>query len=518
MKPQKTYENPILRGFHPDPSILRAGDDYYVVNSTFQYFPAILISHSRDLVHWETIGHAITESSSLDLSDLRDSHGIWAPDISFHNGMYYILATLRLNDPPEGKTAPRRVQLMMKSETPAGPYSTPVRLDVDSIDPSFFADDDGNCYLVISPGVCVAKLDAENMKLLERPTQVWAGTGRKSPEGPHIFKRNGYYYSVLAEGGTEYGHCVTAARSKNLRGPYEPCPYNPVFTQNDPHAKLQRCGHGDFVTTQDGSWWMVYLCGRPNGGNYTTLGRETALDPVEWNEDGWFTVNHGRGPSEGQAAPNLPETIYAKNTFDDFDSAHLSPEWEFVRNPDEKLYSLTQKPGCFRIMTGAASLNGVHPVNTLLRREESFRFTAALRMKFHPARGERAGLVCYYGHRNHIELFLTGTEGKNEVMLEENRNGCKTCLGRTKYSGTDIFLRVRVWGQKRSFDLSAGGKNWTAVGSEPDCTFLSDEDVTEGKHHTGTLVGIFAVNGGSGSHIPADFDWFRYENESSEEK
>lgn len=514
MNLQKSYENPILRGFHPDPSILRRGDDYYMVNSTFQYFPAILISHSRDLVHWETIGHAVTESRYLDLSELQDSHGIWAPDISFYKGMYYILATLRLNDPPQGKNAPRRVQLMTRSEKPEGPYSEPVRLNVDSIDPSLFTDDDGTCYLVISPGVCVAKLDLDDMKLLERPVSVWAGTGRKSPEGPHIFKRSGYYYAMLAEGGTEYGHCVTAARSKNLRGPYEPCPYNPIFTQSNPNAKLQRCGHGDLVETQNGSWWMVYLCGRPNGGNYTTLGRETALDPVQWNKDGWFTVNHGCGPSEKQVAPDLPEAVYPKSRFDDFNSTRLSPEWEFVRNPDENFCSLEQKPGCFRILTSAGSLDELHAVNSLLRREESFCFTAALKTKFQPRQGEKAGLVCYYGHLNHIEMFLTGAVGRNEVVLEENRNGRKTCLGRMEYDGTDVVLRVRVRKQERLFDLSADGRNWTTVGSEPDCTFLSDEGVTQGKHHTGTLVGMFAVNGGSGNILPADFDWFDYENEA----
>lgn len=510
---ERYYENPVRRGFYPDPSVLRVGEDYYMVNSTFQYFPAITISHSSDLVHWKTIGHAITKNEYLDLSGIADSHGIWAPDISYSGGVYYIFAPLRLNNPPEGQQAPLRVQLVMKSEKPEGPYSKPVLLPVDAIDPSHFVDDDGTHYMIVPPGVNVVKLNGDCSKVLEGPVCVWNGTGKRAPEGPHIFRRGEYYYAVLAEGGTGYGHSITEARAKNLYGPYEPCPYNPVLTQRDPSAKLQRCGHGDLVETQNGDWWILYLCGRPSGGSFTTLGRETSLDPVEWTDDGWFLVNRGRGPSEKQLAPDLPETACPEAYFDDFNGGSLSPEWEFVRNPDETLCSLTQRPGSFRIVTGNYGLDSIRSVNTLLRREEEFQYTASLKLEFHPAAGEKAGLVCYYGLRNYIECFMTGDGAGNSVVLQENRSGAVTRLGETAFSGNTVYLRVRVRGQERRFYASEDNQSWNLVGSDPDCTFLSDEGVTQGKHHTGTLVGLFANNGGSGSRIPADFDWFRYRNE-----
>lgn len=507
------YQNPVVKGFHPDPSVIRVGEDYYMVNSTFQYFPAITISHSRDLVHWETVGHAITQNEYLNLSEISDSHGIWAPDISCYRDVYYIFAPLRLNNPPEGEKAPLRVQLVMKSDRPEGPYSKPVLLPIDTIDPSHFVDVDGTHYMVVPPGINLVKLNDSCDKVLEGPVCVWKGTGKRAPEGPHLFKRGNYYYAVLAEGGTGYGHSITVARAKNIYGPYEPSPYNPVLTQTNPELRLQRCGHGDLVETQNGEWWILYLCGRPNEGNFTTVGRETSLDPVEWTDDDWFLVNHGNGPSEKQVAPNLQEKVYQENFFDNFNCTSLSHEWEFVRNPNPGLYTLTQKPGYLRIFTGDYDLNSIHSLNTLLRREEEFCYTASVKMEFYPSMGEEGGITCYYGIRNYSKLFLTGYGEKRSIILEENRNGAFSRLGELLFQANTVFLRVHTQGQKRLFYASADNKDWKLIGIEPDCTFLSDEGVTEGKHHTGTLVGMFANNHGSRRRIPADFDWFDYKNE-----
>lgn len=514
MAEARTYSNPVVSGFFPDPSVIRVGEDYYMVNSTFQYFPAIVISHSRDLVHWEIIGHAITENEYLDLSEISDSHGIWAPDISYHEGTYYIFATLRQNNPGENEEWPMRRQLMMKSHRPEGPYSKPVYLDVDSIDPSHFIDDDGTHYFAISPGVRIVKLKDDCTEITEGPVTIWPGTGRKAPEGPHILKKDGYYYAILAEGGTEYGHCITTARSRNLYGPYEPCPYNPVLVQTDPEAQIQRSGHGKLVQTPAGDWWMLYLCARPNEGNFSTLGRETALDPVQWTEDGWFVVNNQKGPSEIQTVPNLPEVKYEEKYFDDFDSEQLALNWEFVRNPDPLAWSLKERPGFFRIWTGNYDLNAVQAKNTLLRREKHHQYTASVKLEFHPQQeGEQAGLTCYYGIHNHAKLFLTFEEGL-KIKLVENRNKAVTCLG--EVSGirqTTVYLRIIVNKQVRDFLYSLDNITWHPVGRIEDARFLSDEGVLEGKHHTGTLVGVYANNGGNGNRIAADFDWFHYKAE-----
>ena len=282
------------------------------------------------------------------------------------------MVTLRLNNRDE--SGPRRKirrQLVMKSDRPEGPYSRPAFIDVDGIDPSHFVDDDGTHYMVLSPGASIVKLNADCTKALTPKVTVWPGTGVRAPEGPHILKKDGYYYAILAEGGTGYGHRITVARSKNLFGPYEPSPYNPVMMQTDPDAPIQRTGHGKLVQTQNGDWWIAYLCGRPNQGRYTTLGRETALDPVEWTDDGWFTINQGRGPSFVQTAPDLPEVKYEEKFFDNFDTDKLQLYWQFVRNPDNDRWSLTNRPGYLRIYTSSGQIGQIETRNIIVRREST---------------------------------------------------------------------------------------------------------------------------------------------------
>ncbi len=507
----RQYRNPVLTGFFPDPSIIRVGEDYYMANSTFEYFPGVVISHSRDLVHWEIIGHAFTNNEDLDLTGIEDSHGLWAPDISYYQGTYYIFVTLRLNDmcgPDRRKIVHR--QVIAKASRPEGPYSKPAFIDHRGIDPSHFVDDDGTHYMLLSPGATLFKLNADCTKIESGPVTIWPGTGERCPEGPHLFKHNGYYYVVLAEGGTGYGHRITVARSRNLYGPYEPSPYNPVMRQTDPAAPIQRTGHGKLVQTQNGDWWIVYLCGRPNGGPYTTLGRETALDPVQWTGDGWFTVNFGKGPSLIQTAPDLPETPYEEQFFDDFDGAQLALHWQFVRNPDPEGWSLTARPGHLRILTGNGSLGSLDARNIIVRREKHFQYSATTKLEFSPVcQGEEAGLVCYHGRHCFIKLFLTYDDGL-KVKVVENRNDQFTCLGEREVPAGPLYLKVSVNGQQRDFYFSLDREVWEHLGSVPDASFLSNEGVKIGKHHTGTMVGIYAVNGGSGARIPADFDWFDY--------
>jgi xylan 1,4-beta-xylosidase len=509
-----TYINPVRRGFYPDPSVIGVGEDYYMVNSTFQYFPAVVISHSCDLVHWETIGHAIT-SNDLDLADIYDSHGIWAPDISYHEGVFYIFAPLRLNGAgPTGHNVLRR-QLVVTSARAEGPYSKPVCLEVDAIDPSHFVDDDGTHYLVVAPGITIAKLSDDCTRVLSEPVTVWAGTGQRAPEGPHLLKKSGYYYAVLAEGGTGYGHRISIARSRNLYGPYEACPFNPVLKQNDPQAPLQRAGHGKLVQTLKGDWWLFYLCSRPNQGNFTTLGRETALDPVRWTDDGWFTVNEGQGPSERQQVPDLPEYRTMEANYDHFDSDRLNLQWQFVRNPDNSAWSLTERPGYFRIWTGDGDLNERRAKNTLVRRETEHQYIAITQLEFNPTRpGEQAGLTCYYSTDSYIKFCLIQDNGRKIQVEERRRNQSKVVAQTDALESGPLYLMVKTHGQERLFYYSYNQCDWHLVGTVSDCSFLSDEGFPgQGKRHTGTMVGLYANNGGCGSRISADFDWFNYESD-----
>lgn len=514
MSEKRVYRNPIQRGFFPDPSVIRVGDDFYMVNSSFQYFPAIPISHSRDMVHWHIVGHAISDPEYLDLSDIKDSHGIWAPDISFVEGKYYIFATLRLNADGKRENNVMRRQLVMVSDKPEGPYSRPVCLEVDNIDPSHFVDEDGARYMVIAPAATTVPLGADSLSVAGPVRTAWSGTGERCPEGPHLLKKDGWYYAIVAEGGTGIGHRINVARSKSLYGEYEPSPFNPVMRQTDPSASLQRTGHGKLVQDQNGRWWCYYLCGRPNQGNYTTVGRESALDPVEWTEDGWFTINGGKGPSLEQEAPDLPECVFERNLFDDFDSKKLDLEWEFVRNPDNGSWSLTERPGFLRIWTRDGQLNEIRAKNTLLRREQELCYTAETKVEFYPDRnGEQAGLTCYYSTATYAR-FAVCWEGGRKLQLVINRNhGEELAAEVTKLREAPVYLRVVVEHLTRSFFYSYDGEEWIPAGRLENCIYLCDEGVPDDpKRHTGTLVGIYANNGGCGSRKPADFDYFRYED------
>lgn len=509
---KKTYHNPVHRGFFPDPSVIRAGEYYYKVNSSFQYFPAIPISRSKDLVHWEIVSHAITDPSYLDLSETLDSRGIWAPDISYSNGKYFIFAPLRHNyDDKVGHAM--RSQLVMTADRPEGPYSKPIVLDVDDIDPSHFVDDDGKHYMIIAPAVTVVPLSDDCSRVTGEIKQVWAGTGERCSEGPHILKKDGWYYAIVAEGGTGYGHGINVARSRNLYGPYEECPYNPVMRQLDENAPIQRAGHGCLVETKKGEWWCMYLCGRPNGGKYTTVGRETALDKVTWTEDGWFLINGGNGPSVESEVPDLEEEIYEKFTFDDFDSENLNVNWEWVRNPEQNGYSLTENKGHMRLYTLDGELSEVSAKNTLVRREQELSYTACTKMSFSPNEGEQAGLVCYYSTKTYASFSLRKHNGENVLVLAVNKNMGEEIVKETPCPACELILKVEVDGLTRKFYYSVDGVNYEPAGVLTDCIYLCDEGVPEDrKRHTGTLVGIYANNGHVGTRNYADFDWFSYKD------
>lgn len=508
------YNNPVKRGFYPDPSVIRVDDDYYMVNSSFQYFPCIPISHSKDMVNWETIGYAISDTNNLDLSDINDSHGIWAPDIFYYEGMFYIIATMRLNDRRD-KSHHARQQIIMKSKNPEGPYSKPIWFDVNAIDPSLFVDDDGKKYMVIARAATAWELNDDFTEVIDGPKTVWSGTGERCSEGPHVMKKDGYYYAIVAEGGTGYGHGINIARSKSLFGEYEECPYNPVMRQSDPDKLIQRAGHGKLVEDQNGDWWAYYLCGRRNGGNYTTLGRETALDPVIWTDDGWFKINNGKGPSEVQEALSLPEYKVRDNSFiDEFDDDEFDLDWSFVRNPDYENISLNkERESHLCIWTGNDNLDSISAKNTLVHRECEFYFTADTKLEFDPSEGARAGIVCYYSTKTYIRYNITRENGQKIVELVINRNKGEEVFAKSPISeNSPVYLRVETRGQLRRFLYaveSEGERTYFETGVVDPCIFLCDEGVpTDRKRHTGTLTGIFANNGGTGVRERADFDRF----------
>ncbi|MBQ9519419.1 MAG: family 43 glycosylhydrolase, partial [Firmicutes bacterium] len=446
----------------------------------------------------------------LDLSDTLDSRGIWASDISYVNGKFYIFATLRYNYQTK-EEHPMRAQLMMCADKPEGSYSKPVILPIDNIDPSLFVDDDGRKYMIIAPGVTAVPLSDDCKKVIGKPIQVWAGTGERCPEGPHILKKDGWYYAILAEGGTGYGHGINIGRSKSLYGEYEPCPYNPVLRQKDPDALIQRAGHGKLVQTQNGDWYCMYLCGRRNGGNYTTIGRETALDPVTWTDDGWFTVNDST-PSIKQDFPKLPCTEYHQNTFEDFKKP-LSLNWEWVRNPDYDMF--LQDENGLVLKTTKGRLCDITAKNTLLRRETELKFTAIAKIRFSPkTEGAKAGLVSYYSTATYLSFSKAKKNGKYILSVDINRNRGEENICEIEIKDSDIVLKIEVDGLTRKCSFSYNNKDFTDFCTLENCIYLCDEGVPDDpKRHTGTLTGIFANRGDNENIEEALFEWFDYKTE-----
>ncbi|MEJ2354837.1 MAG: glycoside hydrolase family 43 protein, partial [candidate division WOR-3 bacterium] len=294
----KTYTNPVIPGGFPDPSICRVGNDYYTVHSSFEYFPGVPVFHSKDLVHWKLIGYCLTSESQLPLENMRYSGGIYAPTIRYHDGIFYMITT---NVDGGGN-------FYVTAKDAAGPWSEPVWLDKEGIDPSLLFDDDGKVYYTRHVGggdgyIGQTLLNIKEGKLEGNLKKIWGGTGGIWAEGPHLYKIDGKYYLMISEGGTSYGHMITIARSGSPWGPFEPNPDNPILTHKDlEESPFRALGHGDLVETQDG-WWIVFLGIRPQGGHYNHLGREMFLAPVQWNEEGWPVVNGGNPIEKNMTAP-----------------------------------------------------------------------------------------------------------------------------------------------------------------------------------------------------------------------
>ncbi|HET6856418.1 MAG TPA: family 43 glycosylhydrolase, partial [Streptomyces sp.] len=327
---------PVLAGFHPDPSVCRVGADYYLVCSSFEYFPGVPIFHSRDLVNWTQIGNALDRPSQLALeigSGAASSGGIYAPTLRHHDGRFHLIVT---------NCAPGGGNLLVTATDPAGPWSEPVPLPgVPGIDPDLAWDEDGTCWCTVA-GVSQVRLDTVTGETGGPPRKIWSGTpGAKAPEAPHLYRIGDWWYLLIAEGGTERGHGISIARATRPDGPFEPCPDNPVLSHRSTDHPVQNTGHGDLVQGPDGSWWLVHLGVRPGGGTpgWHVLGRETFLAPVEW-VDGWPVVGEVATVPPWPLTPLPPEPVR-----DDFDTTALHPRWISLRSRPAKHVTLTDRPG-----------------------------------------------------------------------------------------------------------------------------------------------------------------------------
>jgi xylan 1,4-beta-xylosidase len=529
--------NPILRGFNPDPSIVRAGDDYYIATSTFEWYPGVQIHHSRDLVHWRLLTRPLTRASQLNMIGDPDSCGVWAPCLTYADGLFHLIYTDvkrygRASQPGAGGATFRDFHnYLVTSPDIEGPWSDPIYLNSSGFDPSLFHDEDGRKYLVNMlwdhrpganrfAGIVLQEYSATERRLIGGRRNIFTGTPIGLTEAPHLYKRDGFYYLLTAEGGTGWGHAVTMARSRDIAGPYELHPDTYILTARDrPDAELQRAGHADLVETPAGQTYMVYLCGRPlkNRGR-CTLGRETAIQPMVWSADGWLrTIDGDAMPRVEVAAPALtPRAFPAAPDRVDFDAPQLPIEFQWLRSPwPDELWSLTARPGYLRLY-GRESVGSVFRQSLVARRQQSHCCSAVTRIEFEPAHFQQfAGLICYYNSAKFHYLYLSHDESLGRHLrvmsaLPDQLQSDAFTPPVPLAAGVPIELRAEIDEERLLFAYRVDEGEWQWLPQVFDASILSDEATAPGlPNFTGAFVGM-ACHDTSGSGRHADFDWFEY--------
>ena len=499
-----TIHNPIIPGFYPDPSICRVGDDYYTAHSSFEFFPGVPIFHSRDLIHWHQIGYCLTRVSQLPLDKVRASGGIYAPTLRYHNGTFYMVTT---NVDGGGN-------FYVTAKDPAGSWSEPVWLDREGIDPSLFFDEDGAVYYTRHQGmgdghIAQTRIDLDTGRLEGPLREIWRGTGGIWPEGPHLYKVNGKYFLMIAEGGTSYEHMVTIARGDSPWGPFAPDPNNPILShRNFPDSPFQALGHADMIETPDG-WWMVCLGIRPQGGKYHHLGRETFLAPVTWTHEGWPIVGVNGTLASAMRAPQLPQHFWKEEPArDGFDGDHLGFAWNFLRNPHQADFSLAERPGFLRLKGSAITMNDRDSPAFVGRRQTQFICNASTRLEFNP-RGdnEEAGLVVLGNENNHYEIGITQRQGVRRVFLRKVLDGKTVSAIDQEVAGSGaVVLSVQASPSFYEFFYKAA----TGISKSMGKALTIDLSSERIGGFTGVYIGMYATGNGQKNKNPADFDWFEY--------
>ena len=536
-------KNPILPGFNPDPSIVRVGDDFYIAVSTFEWYPGVQIHHSRDLRNWRLVARPLNRATLLDMRGNPDSGGVWAPCLSWDDGLFYLIYTdVKRQDNNIKDTH----NYLTTCETIDGRWSDRVYLNSSGFDASLFHDDDGRKWLVNMVwdyrhetnrfgGIYLQEYCTRQKKLIGDIVNIFKGTDLGFTEAPHLYKRGGYYYLLTAEGGTGYTHAMTLARSRDLTGPYEVDPQGYLLTAKDhPELELQRSGHGSLFDTPGGETYLVHLCGRPlKDVLRCPHGRETGLQKTQWSEDGWLRLEGASGDGLPQLmvpAPDIEEQPWPmQSTCHEFDAETLPPEFQWLRTPEpERFMSLSERPGFLRL-TGKSSLGNWFEQALVARRQEAFCFKAETKLDFSPANvQQRAGLVCYYNaHKYHYLYVSVDDQGRRFVDV-------MSCLGDESTDATfmlsvergdsvsadigieipqqgAVWLRCDVSYADLVFSWSLDGQQWQQVPVALDYSIVSDEaGKGEGASFTGAFVGMCCQDL-SGMDIHADFDSFYYQ-------
>lgn len=503
------YRNPILAGFYPDPSVVAARGKFYLVNSTFTYYPGIPVFESDDLVHWTQVGHVIDRPSQLDFDGLGMSRGVFAPTIEYHDGTFYVVNT----------SVDAGGNFIATAKDPAGPWSDPMWLkSVDGIDPSLFFDDDGKVYLINNDApqgtplyeghraIWMQELDRTTLQP-KGPRKVLINGGMdlsQKPiwiEGPHLYKREGWYYLVCAEGGTSLQHSQVVARSRSPWGPFVPYEHNPILTQRDLPADradaIGNAGHADLVQGPDGSWWAVFLASRMYGGVHYNTGRETFLLSVTW-KDGWPTIlDHGKripqvAPSPSFAKRNATQAPLSGNFTwrDDFDKPTLDTTWLFARVPKRAWADVTSHPGKLAIAPLAEGLDTLRNPSFLARRQQHLAFEASTSMTVPADDGTEAGLAAFQNERYWYAMSARRTKDGVALSLRMHKGDAETTVATATLPRGTKQLQLKVTGDGGAYAFAYdAGKGWTSLAKDVDGTVLST-DVAGG--FIGATVGPYA--------------------------
>jgi xylan 1,4-beta-xylosidase len=514
--------NPVLPGFHPDPSICRVGDDFYLATSTFEWWPGVRLHHSRDLRHWRPLGYALTDPRTLDLRGVPNSGGIWAPCLTHADGLFWLVYTnVRHHGSGIVHDTPN---FLVTAEKIDGPWSEPVYLNSRGFDPSLFHASDGRKWIVQMQtgeaataqrfdGILIQEYDARARRLLGEPVKIWTGSEIGITEGPHLLERDGWYFLITAEGGTASRHAVSVARSRSLFGPYELHPQNPILTAfRDAESPLWSTGHGCFVDTPQGEWFMAHLCHRPlqrpgrpvadrEQNKCAPLGRETAIQRLRWDTDGWPRLASGERRPQLEVAVNLPEhawpTPAARTEFTD---PNLPDEFNTLREPPDATWlSFTRRPGALSLR-GRDSLASRFDQSLVARRLQHVDATAETWLHFQPANFKQAaGLIAYYDHVHYHFLRVTGSgPGRAKVGLYTSAFTELTRHEFAEFSLTALSDGIRLRFAQRGPELRVGfalGRDgaWQEPAEIFDATVCGDWASPQGGF-TGTFWGMACVD------------------------
>jgi xylan 1,4-beta-xylosidase len=493
----ETITNPVIAGFHPDPSVCRVGEDYYLACSSFEYFPGVPVFHSRDLVHWTQIGNALDRPSQLRLPpSTRSSGGVYAPTLRHHDGRFWLITT----NVSDGGT------LLVTATDPAGPWSDPVRVPgVTGIDPDLAWDENGDCWCTFASaeGIRQVRLDPQTGETFGPPRRLWSGSpGAKYPEGPHLYRIGNDWYLLIAEGGTERGHGVAIARGPAPDGPFEPWSTNPILSHRSTDHPIQNTGHGDLVQAPDGSWWMVLLGARPRGGTpgWHVLGRETCLASVRW-ADGWPVEAELAAVMDPPPWPLHPAA--APPVRDDFDLSELHPRWISPRRRREEEVTTKERPGWLTVHASGGSLDD--PGVTFVGRRQQHH-SCRVRTLMDPGRG-RGGLGVRLDEAHHYAIEATD----GEVRVIARIGSLRTTVAVQAVPAGPVVLGVEVAATEGGGPLA--GPDTLTFGVEDADGLFAPLGSLDGRYlstevaggFTGRVIGMYATDG------TVHFDWLDYE-------